>query len=235
MSLDLALACTHSVTRITRVHPPPPAHVTPRTVGGVPAHDSARAREVIGELSTVSAVLEELPQVARGDLGSPSEPGDLDCVAVGCWGGVVQIHDPAFGEDGTASFNLDPVFDAQVKAHPEARITAACEMDFSLTYAKYLAHVPGAPPVSVEGWDEMTVAGDPAEALRACGDDPARPRVDFDFDFADPDRLDWSAYLDLIACGLHLPLADEPLEVSVFRVSRPEDIRENLEEVWLPE
>ncbi len=233
MSLDRATTSRHSVTRITRVHPPPPARYTVRTIDRAPAHDPARARAIVRELPTVAAV-EELAPMPRLDVRSPTTLDDLDYVTVGCWGGVVQINDPAFGEDGTGSCNLDPVFDGQVEAHPDARVVGACEMDFSLTYGKYLAHVPGAPDVSVEGWDEMTVSGNPAEVLQACGIDPERPGAE-GLDFDDPDGSDWGEYLDLIACGLYIPLANETLMVSVFKVSRPKDTRENIEEVWCPE
>ncbi|WP_030981184.1 DUF6333 family protein [Streptomyces sp. NRRL S-1813] len=233
MSLDRATRCRHSITQITRIHPPAPARYTHRTIGEVPAHDPARARVIVRELSTVAGV-EELAPVPRLDVRSPTAFDDLDHVTVGCWGGVVQITDPAFGEDGITSCNLDPVFEGQVKAHPDARIIGACEMDFSLTYGKYLVHVPGAQDVSADGWDEMTVGGDPAEALRACGTGPEGPGAE-GLDFADPDALNWGEYLDRIACGLYIPLANETLMVSVFKVSRPEDTQENIEEVWYPE
>ncbi|GAA3782329.1 hypothetical protein GCM10022225_83350 [Plantactinospora mayteni] len=233
MSLDRATKCRHSITQITRVHPPPPALYTYRTIDQAPAHDSARARAIVRELPTVAGV-EELAPVPRRDVRSPTTFDDLDYVTVGCWGGVVQITDPAFGEDGVCSYNLDPVFDGQVKAHPDARIIGACEMDFSLTYGKYLVHVPGAPDVSADGWDEMTVSGNLAELLRACGIDPARPGAE-GLDFDDPDGLNWGEYLNLIACGLYIPLSNETLMVSVFKVSRPEDTQENIEEVWYPE
>lgn len=233
MSLDRATRCRHSITQIIRIHPPAPAHCTHRTIGELPAHDPARARALVRELPTVAGV-EELAPVPRLDVRSPTTFDDLDYVTVGCWGGVVQITDPAFGEDGITSGNLDPVFEGQVKAHPDARIIGACEMDFSLTYGKYLVHVPGAPDVSADGWDEMTVSGDPAEALRACGTGPEGPGAE-GLDFADPDALNWGEYLDRIACGLYIPLADETLMVSVFKVSRPEDTQENIEEVWYPE
>ncbi|BDH15494.1 DUF6333 family protein [Streptomyces hygroscopicus] len=233
MSLDRATRCRHSITQITRIHPPAPAHCTHRTIGELPAHDPARARAIVRELPTVAGV-EELAPVPRLDVRSPTAFDDLDYVTVGCWGGVVQITDPAFGEDGITSCNLDAVFEEQAKAHPDARIIGACEMDFSLTYGKYLVHVPGAKDVSADGWDEMTVSGDPAEALRACGTGPEGPGAE-GLDFADPDALNWGEYLDRIACGLYIPLANETLMVSVFKVSRPEDTQENIEEVWYPE
>ncbi|MCX4796006.1 DUF6333 family protein [Streptomyces sp. NBC_01242] len=81
----------------------------------------------------------------RRDSGHPRHVGDLDHVAVGRWGDIVQIGDPAFGEEGILSTHLDAAFDVQVDTHPEARITAACERYSAETYSKYLTHVPGPP------------------------------------------------------------------------------------------
>ncbi|MER6046700.1 DUF6333 family protein [Streptomyces sp. NPDC001793] len=42
----------------------------------------------------------------------------------------------------------------------------------------------------------------------------------------------WGDYLDLISCGLHIPLAGEALMASVFKVTRSEDTQDGMEEVW---
>ncbi|MFE7313467.1 DUF6333 family protein [Streptomyces sp. NPDC057555] len=220
----------HSLTQITRIHPPAPPRYTRHTIGSAPAHDPERARRIVRELPTVAEVVEELPPVARRDMGSPQCLGDLDIVTVGCWGNAVQITDPAFADNGIISCNLDSAFDAQVQAHPEARIAAACERDFSQTYAKYLVHVPGAPCVSADGWDEMEITGDIVRSLRACGIAAGAGTKVLDFDA--PETLVWGDCLDLIACGLHIPLVDEALVVSVFRVIRPEDVLDDMAEVW---
>ncbi|WP_330460317.1 DUF6333 family protein [Streptomyces sp. NBC_00820] len=221
----------HSLTRITRIHPPAPHRYDQHSIRNAPAHDPERARRVVRELSTVADVVEEVAPIARRDIGSPKNLGDLDIVTIGCWGNAIQITDPAFAENGTTTYNLDNAFDAQVQAHPDARIAAACEMDFSQTYAKYLIHVPGAPRVSADGWDETDVTGDLVEALRACGIDPSGPGTE-NLDYDDPDTFVWGDYLDLVACGLHIPFATESLQVSVFRVTRPEETRDDMEEAW---
>ncbi|MFI9358723.1 DUF6333 family protein [Streptomyces lydicus] len=219
-----------SVTRITRIHPPFPARYDQHTITRAPAHDPVRARQVVNELSTVAGVLEELDPVRRRDLGHPQVLADLDYVTVGCWGSAVQITDPAFGEGGI-TYHLDDAFDAQVKEHPDARITGVCEMGFSETYAKYLVHVPGVPRVSADGWDDMYLTGDPVQSLRAIGVTPGEPGS-ADVSVEDLEGFVWSAYLDVLASGLHVPFVSEQLRVSVFKVTRSQDIQDAIEEVW---
>ncbi|KUL38910.1 hypothetical protein ADL22_16825 [Streptomyces sp. NRRL F-4489] len=224
-----------SAIRITRVHPPVPAGYDRRTIAQAPAHDPVRARRVVSELSTVAGVVEECEPMRRLDVGSPRTVADLDRVTVGCWGGAVQITDPAFGEDGITTRNLDSAFDAQVTDHPDARVIGVCEMDFSMSYVKYLLHVPGVPPVRADGWDGtdggMDLTGDPVRVLHAIGvppGDPGNSPVSLD----DLERFLWSDYVDVASCGLNQPFADESLMVSVFRVRRSEDIRDAMDEVW---
>ncbi|MFF8313576.1 DUF6333 family protein [Streptomyces lydicus] len=219
-----------SVTRITRIHPPFPARYDQHTITRAPAHDPVRARQVVNELSTVAGVLEELDPVRRRDLGHPQVLADLDYVTVGCWGSAVQITDPAFGEGGI-TYHLDDAFDAQVKEHPDARITGVCEMGFSETYAKYLVHVPGVPRVSADGWDDMYLTGDPVQTLRAIGVTPGEPGS-ADVSVEDLEGFVWSAYLDVLSSGLHVPFVSEQLRVSVFKVTRSQDIQDAIEEVW---
>ncbi|WP_369360017.1 DUF6333 family protein [Streptomyces sp. cg2] len=221
----------HSLTQITRIHPPAPPRYDRHSIRNAPAHDPERARRIVRELPTVADVVEEFRPIARRDVGSPRSLDDVDTVTIGCWGNAVQITDPAFGENGTTTYNLDNAFEAQLQAHPDARIAAACEMDFSQTYAKYLIHVPGAPRVSADGWDEMDVTGDLIHALRACDIDPYGPGTEA-LDYDNPDGFIWGDYLDLISCGLHIPLAGEALMVSVFKVTRSEDTQDGMEEVW---
>lgn len=231
MSPNPRIAWRQSTLRIIRVHPPYHAPYDQHTIRHAPAHDPVRARAVVAELSTVATVAEELGPMLRRDIGHPRHLGDLDHVAVGCWGDIVQISDPAFGEDGSLSTNLDAAFDAQVKAHPEARITAVCEMDSAEIYGKYLAHVPGQPRLSADGWDDQYVTGNPAQLLRAVGVDPGAPGAEcLDTDQEEP--FIGVEYLDLLACGLHSVYSKENLMVSVFEVTRTEDVREAIDDVW---
>ncbi|MCK7626540.1 DUF6333 family protein [Streptomyces sp. RS10V-4] len=220
-----------AVTRITRIHPPVPARYARRALARVPDHDPVRARQVVHGLSTVAGVAEECAPLRRRDVGGPRRTGDLDCVTVGCWGSVVQITDPAFGEDGVTTRNMDGAFEAQVESHPEARVIGVCEMDFSLSYLKYLVRVPGVAPVRAEGWDDIDLAGDPVRTLRALGITPGAPGTAE----VSPDDLEHvvrSDYLDVLSCGLHHTYADERLTVSVFKVARPDHVRDALEAVW---
>ncbi|MFE0380629.1 DUF6333 family protein [Streptomyces inhibens] len=225
------IAWRSSTICITRVHPTYPSRYDQHTIRQAPAHDPQRARAVVAELATVSSVVEELEPILRRDIASPRLSTDLDYVTVGCWGNVVQIVDPAFGEDGVISSNLDAAFDAQVKAHPDARITAACEMYSAESYGKYLAHIPGHSPVSADGWDEQYITGDPTAVLRAIGITPGDPGTE-NLDLDDPAPYIGTEYLNLIACGLHSIYTVETLTVSVFKVTRPEDTQEDIKEVW---
>ncbi|MFD8543424.1 DUF6333 family protein [Streptomyces sp. NPDC059649] len=220
----------YGVTQITRIHPPAPAYYDQHSIKEAPAHDPVRARQVLSELGTVAGVVEELEPMRRKDIGSPRVPEDLDLVTVGCWGNAVQITDPAFGDTGI-SFNLDNEFDAQVASHPDARIVGVCELGYSETYGKYLIHVPGVPRVSADGWDEMELMGDPLQTLGAIGATAGDPAT-CDLSLEDLEAFVWSDYLDLLACGLHVPYAGEQLRVSVFKVARSEGVRVEMEEVW---
>ncbi|MEU0299699.1 DUF6333 family protein [Streptomyces sp. NPDC006175] len=225
MSPRLRVAWRQSTLRIIRVHPPVPAPYDQHTVHAAPAHDPVRARAVVAGLSTVASVAEELEPVLRRDDTGPRYTDELDLVTVGCWGGIVQISDPAFGEDGVLSSNLDAAFTAQVAAHPEARITAVCEMYSAESYGKYLAQVPGLPPLSADGWDDQDTTGNLAALLRATG--AACPDGDEDDDpYIDAETL------DPLAGGLHSVYAGENLLVSRFRVTRTEEVREALDDVW---
>lgn len=231
MSPNPPVAWRQSTLRIIRVHPPFHAPYDQHTVRDAPAHDPVRARAVVDELSTVTAVAEELGTVLRRDLDHPRRMDDLDHVAVGCWGDIVQITDPAFGEDGVLSTNLDAAFDAQVKAHPEARITAVCEMHSAESYGKYLAHVPGQPRLCADGWDDQDVIGDPAQLLRAVGVGPGDLGAEY-LDTEGDEPFIGVEYLDLLGCGLHSVYGEEDLMVSVFKVTRAEDVQEAIEDVW---
>jgi hypothetical protein len=226
MSPRLRVAWRQSSLRIIRVHPPFRAPYDQHTVQAAPAHDPVRARAVVAGLSTVASVAEELEPLLRRDDTGPLYTDDLDLVTVGCWGGIVQISDPAFGEDGVLSSHLDAAFTDQITAHPEASITAVCEMYSAESYGKYLAHVPGLPRLSADGWDDQDTTGNLADLLRATG--TASPDSDED----DAPYIDAEA-LDPLAGGLHSVYADEPLLVSRFRVTRTEDVREALDDVWL--
>lgn len=232
MSPNPRVAWRQSVIQITRVHPPCPAPYDQHTIRHAPAHDPVRARAVVAGLSTVATVAEELEPMLRRNLGHPSHIDDLDQVTVGCWGNIVQISDPAFGEDGILSTNLDDAFEAQVEAYPEARITAVCEMSSAESYGKYLAHVPGQPSLAVDGWDGQSVTGDPAQLLGAVGADSADPGAEC-LDPAHDDPYIGVEYLNLITCNLHSVWAKENLMVSVFKVTRTEDVRYEMDEVWL--
>ncbi|MFJ5227582.1 DUF6333 family protein [Streptomyces sp. NPDC088400] len=243
MSPNPQIAWRQSTLQITRIHPPYPTPYDQRVIHHVPAHDPVRARAVVAELSTVAAVAEELDPLPRRDIDHPRDIGDLDYVAVGCWGNIVQINDPAFGEDGILSTNLEDAFDAQVKAHSEARITAVCEMYSAETYGKYLAHVPGQSRLCAEGWDDQDVTGDPAQLLRAIGVGPGGPGAEYlntdntdstdATDGADQDEpCIGIEYLDLLAYGLHSVYTSENAMVSLFKVTRTKDVQFEIDEVW---
>ncbi|MGW6772544.1 DUF6333 family protein [Streptomyces sp. NPDC055037] len=232
MSTNPRIAWRQSTLQITRIHPPCPAPYDQHTIRHAPAHDPVRARAVVAELPTVSTIVEELEPMLRRDMDHPRHMADLDYVAVGCWGTVVQISDPAFGEDGILSTHLDAAFDAQAQAHPEARITAVCEMYSAETYAKYLARVPGQSRLSADGWDDQDVTGNPAQLLRAVGVNSGDSGAGYlSTDEGEP----WIGveYLDLLACGLHSLYAEENLMVSVFKVTRTEDVQAAIDDVWL--
>ncbi|MFD9220194.1 DUF6333 family protein [Streptomyces sp. NPDC060064] len=231
MSPNPPIAWRQATLQITRVHSPYRAAYDQHTIHHAPAHDPVRARAVVAELSTVATVTEELEPILRRDMHHPRHIRDLDYVAVGYWGNIVQISDPAFGEDGILSANLDAAFDAQVKAHPEARITAVCEMYSAENYGKYLAHVPGQSHLSADGWDDQYVTGNPAQLLRAVGVNPGGSGAEY-LNTDQDESFIGVEYLNLLACGLHSIYSKENLMVSVFKVTRAEDVQEAIDDVW---
>ncbi|MFI8520496.1 DUF6333 family protein [Streptomyces sp. NPDC085481] len=199
-----------------------------------PPNDPGRARRVAESLGTVAEVVEELPSRALDDLPKPGTRADLDVVAVGCWGDLVLVVDPALASDAVVSAMADEV-DRQRALHPDARITGSVFLDAGQEYNEHLLDLPGGPSLRVGGWDDgdaWTLHGDPEQVLRALGIDPA-DHGDADVDLDDePHLVDWDAYLAL-ALGPQVTDRDRfRLRPSLFRVRRTAEAAAGLTDVW---
>ncbi|WP_275463404.1 DUF6333 family protein [Streptomyces noursei] len=221
---------------LTLLFPPfPDPDVTEREP--LPAHDPVRARRVVEELGTVAEVLEQLPERPVGDLAWPEVRADLDFVAVGCWGGVVMVFEPALGSDLLREAMTAEVARQRAR-HPEARIVGSVALDYGNCYLEEQVLLPSGQEVFAGGWDcddedGWTFAGDPREVLRAIGvDRETAAEVGFDLDDAPCERA-WSD-LGVLALGLHRSPAGgvEERHVSYFRVRRSQEGAANLADVW---
>ncbi|MFI8960678.1 DUF6333 family protein [Streptomyces sp. NPDC053493] len=213
----------------------PPFTPTGPTLSDAPAppNDPVRARRVAESLGTVAEVVEELPSRALDDLPSPGTRDDLDVVAVGCWGGLVLVVDPALASDAVVSSMAEEI-GRQRALHPDARITGAVFLDAGQEFSEYLVDLPGGPALRVGGWDdeeEWARHGDPEEILRTLDVDPAGHGEDLDLD-EDPRFVDWDAFLAL-ALGPQVTDGDRSrLRPSLFRVRRSERGAAALADVW---
>ncbi|WP_158713159.1 DUF6333 family protein [Streptomyces sp. NRRL S-1813] len=209
--------------------PEPDVTVGPASV----AHDPVRARQVVEELGTIAEVLEQLPDRPLGDVSDPRVRADLDLVAVGCWGNVVHIIEPALGSD-----LLTPAMTLEVRRqrarHPQARIVGSLEIDYGNSYCEDVVDLPGGVEAFAGGWDcddEWEFSGDPEAVLRAIGvDRGAAADAGFELDEEPLDRV-WSDLGNLAIWGLHAGAA-AGLPVSVFRVRRTPEAAIDLKEVW---
>ncbi|MGW8975038.1 DUF6333 family protein [Streptomyces platensis] len=236
---DLVRAWRGSTTLLTLSFPP---FREPAAAAGPWApepHDPVRARRVVESLGTVDGVLEELPARRTADLEDPEMRADLDYVAVGCWGGIVWISDPALGDYGMGC-GMDQEVGVQRALHPEARIVGTMSMDYGLTYRQHVVDLPGGHQLDVSGWidaEGLEVTGDPEEMLRVIGIDPASVRDRYT-DPDEPDNIDWcdwDCYTDFFVGGFADtdPSTHQGLWASLFRVRRSESAQGDLAEVWL--
>ncbi|MDI3405254.1 DUF6333 family protein [Streptomyces cavernicola] len=200
-------------------------------------HDPERARQFVAALGTVEAVVEELPSVSLQDFPDPETRADLDRVAVGCWGNVVHIIEPALGSD-LLTEALTSEIDRQRTQHPEARIVGSVEMDYGNSYLQDAVILPDGEEVIAGGWDcddDWEIVGDAAAVLRKLGVDPARAEeAGFDLD-EEPSQRDWSALGSLALGGDGYQASSFGEKVSVFHVRRTESAEFNLDEVWFCE
>ncbi|REK89278.1 hypothetical protein DY245_15990 [Streptomyces inhibens] len=195
-------------------------------------HDPVRARQVVEELGTVGEVLEQLPERPIGDVPDPEVRADLELVAVGCWGNVVHIVEPALGSDLLTEAMTEEIR-RQRERHPQARIVGSLEIDYGNSYCEDVVDLPGGEKAYAGGWDcddDWEFLGDAEEVLRAIGVDrgPAA-EAGFDLDEEPRDRV-WSDLGTLAIWGLHSGAGGR--QVSVFRVRRTEEAAFHLEEVW---
>ncbi|MDI3417741.1 DUF6333 family protein [Streptomyces luteolus] len=160
---------------------------------GVTPHDPVRARQFVEALGTVAEVVEELPCVPAVDVPMPEVRADLDRVAVGCWGNVVHIVEPALGSD-LLTEALYAEIRRQRARHPEARIVGSVEMDYGNSYLEDAVLLPGGEEVIAGGWDcdeDWNITGDPEALLRAIGvDRESAAEAGFDLD-DEPSERDW--------------------------------------------
>ncbi|TJZ54399.1 hypothetical protein FCH28_14785 [Streptomyces piniterrae] len=177
--------------------------------------------------------------------GHAASREELDWVWASAWGSTVKISDPALVDNGISSA-LEDEFEAQKTKYPDARIIAVCERDFGASYAKVLVAVPGAPDLTIDGWDELEViGGDRRATLAAMGIDADRSGEGHDVadeadDEADGEEhdeedFDYHGFLHVLTGGALSVYAGEKRSESAFAVERSKEGEGNIYEVWFPE
>lgn len=224
-----------SRTELTIVFPPFPPVGEAVAASALPPHDPAHARRVVESLSTVADVVSAQGERPRRDVPAPRTRADLDVVAVGCWGDVVHVIEPALATDAI-HYALEDEVRHQAKLHPQARLAGTVFLDMVADWSQYVLAAPGAGVVTAGGWDGIEVEGDLAALLDAIGADLQTDLSD-EVDLDDPDTLDDFVLSDLatlVRGGLNLNYPhDQDLFVSVFQVRRPETTAGEMAEVWI--
>ncbi|MCK7622403.1 DUF6333 family protein [Streptomyces sp. RS10V-4] len=219
--------------QITLIDPPSRGSITP-----LPPHDPARAREFAEAFSTLDAVLEELPLRPASETLTVDVRADLDLIAVGCWGPVTWISDPALA---AYDAGMTPVLDevtALHARHPRALIVGSAAPDFGETHTEDVICLPEGQTLFASGFPAYEspwhVEGDPEAILGALGIEPADLTED---DRAylglggEPHLTNWGMLGGLVLerCGRTLRSG---LQMSVFRVRHTEDCTAAMEEMW---
>ncbi|MGW1181541.1 DUF6333 family protein [Streptomyces drozdowiczii] len=227
---DEALA-QHGEFRLTVVESP-----FPGGDGELPAHDPARAAGLVAELGTVDAVVGEDGRIEAVERPPFMARADLDLVAVGCWGPVSEVNDPALAAGGDGS-SLAGQADALAARFPGAAVIGSVRVDHPVAYSAHVVRHPDGVRLFAAGWAgeggwdrEGGVAevagafGIDADALRDAGVDPD----------AEPGDLAWESLTRLVLRRTS-PLPRAGRTLSVFRVRRSEGTAGDLEDTWIGE
>lgn len=214
------------------VFPPFQPHARSSPANFAP-HDPARARALAESFPTVDAVLEELPETGAV-RSSPETRADLDLVAVGCWGSVIGISDPALAGDSFDKTLWD-VTSVLAERHPEARVIGAASIDRGENHEQSAVHLPGGLKLYTEAWpgpDQFSLDGDPHAIARAVGVSAevlAAAYIDLD---DEPWTIPWGHFGRQLLDPFD-PWGYADLRMSEFRVRRTEEAALHLEETWL--
>jgi hypothetical protein len=220
MTADDPIHVRDNTTGYTVLFPPFPPVGTAPVLG---PHDPVKARDLAAALASVTEVVEEVDDEVNGYV---RDAADLDLVAVGHWGSAIQVWDP-----GLVTFEIGDCLDEEVaswrKHHPEARVVGSIFLDMVSDFTHDVLAVPGAGTLTVSGWDEMEVTGDPREVARALGLDPETAFSEYiDLDEPDNDLMD---ELSRLLC---VPEAWDTPGLTVFRVRRDSGHRSSMEDIW---
>ncbi|MGP3991492.1 DUF6333 family protein [Streptomyces sp. 3N207] len=210
-------------TELTLVFPPFASH--PGTAGGdLRPHDASRARRFVEALSTVAAVLDEGTEISLSEAVPPYSPAGFGYVAVGCWGNVVHLVDPAL-----LSLTMEEEVAALRKLHPEARIAGETVERLTGQHHGYVLAVPGAGTLHAGSWDGESYEveeGDLSALLRALGPGEDMEGEDL-LGFGEVNRL-----AALVHTGFDDIEDPDSLRMSVFRVRHTEDAEDAMDELW---
>ncbi|MFJ4833643.1 DUF6333 family protein [Streptomyces sp. NPDC088747] len=219
----------HGEFRLTLVERPFPAGD-----GALPAHDPARAREFAAAFGTVDAVMEEVGRIEATERPPFATRADLDLVAVGCWGTVTEINDPALVFTG-GTFPLVEQADQLAGRFPEAVVIGSATIDHGTTYGIHVIHHPDGTRLFAAGWSgegDWDLEGTPREVVEAFGIGPgdlALKGVQLD---AGPGSFYWEG-LTRLALRSVGPLLRTGRELSVFRVRHTEVTTGDLADTWI--
>ncbi|WP_158812259.1 DUF6333 family protein [Streptomyces fulvoviolaceus] len=217
---------------LTIVHPGSPTEAV-----DLPARDRVAARRFAESFGTIDTILEDLGTVPATDDVAAGTRADLELVRVGCWGGVVEIIDPALGHTADDF----PVLELTEELHknlPDAVIIAACTIDDSTTHGAWAIFHPSGTKLLASGRhdqeDDWYVEGEPQAVIDAfgiTGEALAQEGIHLD----EPDHtFPWDA-LTQLALERVAPLNHDGRAMSVFRVRHTEDATSIMQEAWLEE
>ncbi|MGW7754706.1 DUF6333 family protein [Streptomyces violaceusniger] len=219
----------HGEFTLTVVHPP-----FPGPEGVLEAHDEAGARSFAEAFGTVDRVLDGQGTIPVTELIEVDTRADLDVIRVGCWGGVIQINDPAL-ISLSESFPIEEQAEALADRYPDAVIVAAAGMDLpGADYGTWKIVHPGGARIFAAGFageENWDVAGEVTAILDAFGITPEQAAAAGVNPAHAPRSFAWDALAGLALKAVS-PTDRRGLMASVFRVRRTEDAVVSMEDTW---
>lgn len=210
-------------TELTLVFPPFDSR-SGTSGGDLPPHDPVRARRFVETLTTVAEVLDGEREISLSEAVPPDSPADFVYVAVGCWGNVVHLVDPALLLSA-----MEEEVAALRKLHPDARIAGETVLSLTDQHHGYVLAAPGAETLHAGSWDGENYEveqGDVPALLRALGSGE-------DMEGVNPLGLDEVDRLAALVCtGFDDTDDPDSLRMSLFRVRHTEDVQEGMDELW---
>ncbi|MEV5968380.1 DUF6333 family protein [Streptomyces sp. NPDC051921] len=210
----------------------------PDSIGSFPPHDPVRARAFAESFPTVERIVEDLGVMPADQVPEPGTREGLDVIAVGCWGGVTCVSDPALADDGTDCAVREEAR-ALHRRYPGSLVVGSAHVDLGEDHVEDVVLLPDGTLLHASGYpgfeDPWESQGDPRAVLRALGVDvdllDEDTREDLGLD-GEPHLTNWEMVISL-ALQDRDPRRQPHLDVSVFRVRHTRAYTATMEEMWL--